>query len=153
MASPTPLTCKLIFMKRFVVTGAECTGKSTLTKALSAYYSEPWTAEYVRKYVDHIKRELRHEDLEQIAKGQIKEEDAVLLRARRFLIHDTNLLSSIISSLLASFPLESGFVQNTPLALLPVIDSGSPGICVNEIAPKFDTPVTPVKPFIDKTCL
>ena len=96
MASTTPLTCKLKFMKRFVVTGAECTGKSTLTKALSGYYSEPWTAEYVRKYVDHIKRELKHEDLEQIAKGQIKEEDAALLRARRFLIHDTNLLSSII---------------------------------------------------------
>ena len=42
-------------------------------------------------------------------------------------------------SLDTSFPLASGFVQKTPLALCPLIESGSPGICVNEIAPKFVT--------------
>ena len=48
----------------------------------------------------------------------------------------------------ASFPEESGLVQNTPLALLPLIESGSPGICVNEMAPKFETPSTPEKPLM-----
>ncbi|WPJ94274.1 ATP-binding protein [Coraliomargarita algicola] len=83
-------------MKRIVLTGAECTGKSTLTQALSGYYGEPWTAEYVRDYVDHIGRELTREDLEPIAKGQIATEDACHDKAKRLILHDTNLLSSII---------------------------------------------------------
>jgi nicotinamide riboside kinase len=83
-------------MKRIVVTGAECTGKSTLTRALSGYYGEPWTPEFVRQYVDEIKRELTPTDLEPIARGQITAEDACLDKATRFAIHDTNLLSSII---------------------------------------------------------
>ena len=83
-------------MKRVVVTGAECTGKSTLTQALSAHYGEPWTAEYVREYVDQISRKLKHKDLDPIARGQIAAEDAVLPKAERFVLHDTNLLSSIL---------------------------------------------------------
>ena len=83
-------------MKRVVVTGAECTGKSTLTQALSAYYGEPSTIEYVREYVNRIGRQLKYEDLELIARGQIAAEDAVLQKAKRFVLHDTNLLSSIL---------------------------------------------------------
>ena len=96
MAYPTTLIYKENSMKRVVVTGAECTGKSTLTQALSAHYGEPWTAEYVREYVDQIGRELNHEDLYPIAKGQIEGEDALLPKAKRFVLHDTNLLSSIL---------------------------------------------------------
>ena len=83
-------------MKRIVITGAECTGKSTLAKALSDYYSEPWTAEFVRSYVDQLDRELIHADLEEIFYGQIAAEDAGWAKSKRFVIHDTNLLSSII---------------------------------------------------------
>jgi len=83
-------------MKRIVLTGAECTGKSTLAQALSGYYGEPWTAEYVREYVDQIERDLCADDLESIFRGQITTEDAALSKARRCLLHDTNLLSSII---------------------------------------------------------
>ena len=83
-------------MQRVVLTGAECTGKSTLTQALSGYYGEPWTAEFVRIYVDRIRRQLRPEDLEPIARGQLAAEDNSLSKAERFVLHDTNLLSSII---------------------------------------------------------
>ncbi|MEM7790036.1 MAG: ATP-binding protein [Verrucomicrobiota bacterium] len=83
-------------MKRIVITGAECTGKSTLAQALSGYYGEPWTAEFVRNYVDETDRELGVEDLEPIARGQLALEDESLSKATRFVIHDTNLLSSII---------------------------------------------------------
>lgn len=82
--------------KRIVLTGAECTGKSTLAQALSGYYGEPWTVEYVRNYVDQIGRELTRDDLEPIARGQIASEDASLRKAKRFVLHDTNLLSSIL---------------------------------------------------------
>jgi nicotinamide riboside kinase len=83
-------------MIRIVLTGAECTGKSTLATALSGYYGEPWTAEFVRQYVDNLDRELKREDLEAIAQGQLRQEDGPLDRANRLIIHDTNLLSSIL---------------------------------------------------------
>lgn len=83
-------------MKRIVLTGAECTGKSTLASALSGYYGEPWTPEYVRGYVNEINRELTASDLGPIAKGQIQTEDTYLSEAKRLILHDTNLLSSII---------------------------------------------------------
>lgn len=83
-------------MKRIVLTGAECTGKSTLAQALSGYYGEPWTAEFVRSYVEQLDRQLIQADLEEIFCGQIAAEDAGQARSKRFVIHDTNLLSSII---------------------------------------------------------
>ncbi|MFT5836946.1 MAG: nicotinamide riboside kinase [Candidatus Azotimanducaceae bacterium] len=84
-------------MKRIVLTGAECTGKSTLAQALSGYYGEPWTTEFVRNYVEHQDgRDLTKEDLEPISKGQVTVEDASWHKAKRFVLHDTNLLSSII---------------------------------------------------------
>ena len=83
-------------MKRIVLTGAECTGKSTLAQVLSGYYGEPWTAEFVRSYVEQLDRQLIQADLEEIFCGQIAAEDAGQARSKRFVIHDTNLLSSII---------------------------------------------------------
>jgi len=83
-------------MKRIVLTGAECTGKTSLAAALSAYYGEPWTAEFVRQYVDTLDRELTREDLEPIARGQLALEDHGMEEADRLILHDTNLLSSIL---------------------------------------------------------
>jgi nicotinamide riboside kinase len=83
-------------MMRVVITGAECTGKTSLATALSGYYGEPWTAEFVRQYVDTLDRELVREDLEPIARGQLEQEDRALDQAQQFILHDTNLLSSIL---------------------------------------------------------
>lgn len=87
---------KAVGIKRIVLTGAECTGKSTLAQALSGYYGEPWTDEFVRSYVEGLDRQLEVGDLDPIFRGQIAIEDAALEKATRFVIHDTNLLSSII---------------------------------------------------------
>lgn len=83
-------------MKRIVIIGAESTGKSTLAQALSGHFGEPWSSEFVRHYVDQLDRELQQHDLEPIAEGQLAVEDAALEKATRFVIHDTNILSSII---------------------------------------------------------
>ncbi|MEN8661217.1 MAG: ATP-binding protein [Lentimonas sp.] len=83
-------------MKRIVLTGAESTGKSTLATALSRYYGEPWTTEYVRRYVDEVQRELTIDDLEPIALGQLNIEDASVDNVKRLVLHDTNIFSSIL---------------------------------------------------------
>ncbi|MFU8848236.1 MAG: AAA family ATPase [Opitutales bacterium] len=83
-------------MIRIALTGAECTGKTTLAKALSGYYGEPWTPEFVRQYVESLDRELAHEDLDPIARGQLATEDRALKQAKRLILHDTNLLSTIL---------------------------------------------------------
>jgi nicotinamide riboside kinase len=82
--------------RRIVITGAECTGKSTLTQALSGYYGEPWTPEFVRTYVERVQRELKTDDIREIFAGQLAVEDAAFETANRYVFHDTNLLSSII---------------------------------------------------------
>ena len=81
---------------RVVITGAESTGKTTLAQALANYYSEPWTNEFVRDYVDQLERELQLKDLEPIARGQLAAEDAKRAQAKKLIFHDTNILSSII---------------------------------------------------------
>jgi NadR type nicotinamide-nucleotide adenylyltransferase len=83
-------------MKHIVLTGAESTGKSTLARALAAHYDEPWSAEFVRRYVDTLEGELQAKDLEPIARGQLALENDGAAQAQRLVLHDTNILSSII---------------------------------------------------------
>ena len=84
-------------MKRIVVTGAESTGKSTLAHALAQYFEAPCSEEFVRAFVKQTQRTPQANDLEAIAKGQIELEDACLHSTKaRLVIHDTNLLSTLI---------------------------------------------------------
>lgn len=83
-------------MKHIVLTGAECTGKTSLARGLSGYYGEPWTGEFVRDYVSRLDRPLERADLEPIARGQLALEDSAVERAKHFVLHDTNLFSSIL---------------------------------------------------------
>jgi NadR type nicotinamide-nucleotide adenylyltransferase len=86
-------------MKRIVITGAESTGKTTLACTLAAHFKAPLSAEFVRSYVDEIKRPLEANDLKLIAKGQVSLEDADFDTAQNgFIFHDTNLLSTLIYS-------------------------------------------------------
>lgn len=83
-------------MRRVVLTGAECTGKTTLAKALSGYYGEPWTGEYVREYVGALDRPLKASDLDTIAERQLAMEDQPIDQAKNLIIHDTSIFSSIV---------------------------------------------------------
>ena len=83
-------------IKRIVLTGAESTGKSTLAKSLSEHYCAPWSKEFVREYIHTLGRDLIAKDVDTIARGQLAVEDAALDNAQKIVIHDTNIVSTII---------------------------------------------------------
>jgi len=90
-------------MKRIVVTGSECTGKTTLAEALAAYYGTLWVPEYARRFVAEKHGPVEAADVDAIARGQIALEEemtaAVVMRPDHgLLIQDTDLLSTIVYS-------------------------------------------------------
>jgi len=74
-----------------VVIGPECTGKSTLSKALASALHTVWTPEYAREYLESIDRPYNEDDLLAIAQGQLQSEDTLAQQANRYLICDTDL--------------------------------------------------------------
>jgi NadR type nicotinamide-nucleotide adenylyltransferase len=81
---------------RVVVTGSESTGKSELARALAGHYRTTWAAEYVRDYMDAKGAQLDATDVEPIARGQMAREDEAEKNARRLVILDTDLFSTVI---------------------------------------------------------
>ena len=81
---------------RVVIYCPESTGKTTLTKALAEYYETAWAPEFAREYLqkkwDTTGEVCTKEDLIQIVKGQIVEENKALSDANRILFCDTNVL-------------------------------------------------------------
>jgi NadR type nicotinamide-nucleotide adenylyltransferase len=83
---------------RVVVTGSECTGKTTLARDLAAHYDTVWVPEYIRGYLDAKGAPLVHADVERVARGQIEAESAARTRARGLLVQDTDVLSTVVYS-------------------------------------------------------
>ncbi len=78
-------------MKKVVIVGPECTGKSTLSSLLAKYYNTVWVPEYARQYIDRLDRPYEKNDLLTIAKGQLELEDRKIEAANKVLICDTEL--------------------------------------------------------------
>lgn len=83
-------------MIRVVVTGSECTGKTTLALSLARHYRAPSTPEYARGYLETRGGDLTYADVDPIARGQAKLVDEAIARAPQLLVHDTDLLSTIV---------------------------------------------------------
>jgi NadR type nicotinamide-nucleotide adenylyltransferase len=81
---------------RIVVTGSECTGKTTLAQALAEALGVPWVPEYARTYAEAQGRLLDASDVEPIARGQIAAEDAVVVRGVALAVLDTDLVSTVV---------------------------------------------------------
>ena len=62
-------------IKKIVIIGPESTGKSTLCKQLAEHYNTIWVAEYAREYLLKNGTNYNFENLLDIAKGQIEEEE------------------------------------------------------------------------------
>ncbi len=77
---------------KLAIVGPECSGKSTLAKALAEHWDEPFVEEYSREYLAELGRNYNQDDLLEIAKGQLELEYKVADDANHFLICDTNTL-------------------------------------------------------------
>lgn len=86
-------------MLKIVLIGPESTGKTTLARQLAKHYKTIWIEEYARLYIDNLERPYIYEDLEFIAKGQIKLEENSIKQANEILICDTDLIVIKIWSL------------------------------------------------------
>jgi len=81
---------------RIVLTGPECTGKSTLAAELATHYNTVYIPEYAREYISGLSRPYTLNDVQHIAEIQIrqKEEFSALdsVRASGILFMDTYLI-------------------------------------------------------------
>ena len=87
-------------LTRVVVTGSECTGKTTLASDLARNFGTVWVAEYAREYLDRkvatTGLPLDARDVEPIARGQIAAEDRGAALANGLLVLDTDLVSTTV---------------------------------------------------------
>lgn len=85
-------------VERVAILGAESSGKSTLSEALARHYGTVWVPEYLREFVDTMRRVPHEEDQYGIALTQRAREDAVAAHARRYLFCDTTPLMTALYS-------------------------------------------------------
>ena len=67
-------------MKKIVIIGPESTGKSTLCEKLAAHYKTAWVQEYAREYLLKNSTDYTFENLLDVAKGQIANEELTVDR-------------------------------------------------------------------------
>lgn len=77
-------------IKRIAITGPESTGKSQLAEELAKYYQTLWVPEYAREYLEKINRPYNYNDVLQIAKHQLDEENIAAEKANKILFCDTD---------------------------------------------------------------
>ena len=79
-------------IKKIVITGAESTGKSTLTKELASHFKTSFVPEYARTFVENLDRKYDYEDLTHIAQMQMKLVRETEKDAQEYLFIDTFLI-------------------------------------------------------------
>ena len=81
-------------IKKILLIGAECTGKSTLVHALADKYNTTYTSEYLRTYLEQKPKNhiCTFDDLTPIAQGQMDSEKHAIATANHYCFIDTSLL-------------------------------------------------------------
>ena len=77
-------------MKKIVIIGPESTGKTTITQQLAAHFQCPMVEEYARWYIDQLDRPYYQQDLLEIARGQLINEDSFSESSSPYLFCDTD---------------------------------------------------------------
>ena len=114
-------------IKKVVVIGPECTGKSELSEFLANHFNTVWVEEYARTYISTLDRPYVPEDLPAIAQAQVALEDTLAPRANKVLFCDTDLYvikvwSSFKYGFVHSSILETIATRKYDLYLLSYVD-------------------------------
>ena len=80
-------------MLKIVITGPESTGKTTLANQLAMHFNTIPVPEFARNYIEGLARPYNYDDLEKIAKHQIKIEEQQMTMPLPILICDTDLIT------------------------------------------------------------
>lgn len=87
---------------KVVLFGPESTGKTTMSELLAIHYNTVWVPEYAREYLqnkwNNQRKTCEDKDLLPIAKGQMRLENELALKADKVLICDTDLLETKVYS-------------------------------------------------------
>lgn len=75
---------------KIVITGAESTGKSTLTKILAKHFNGNFIPEYAREYVEKLNRKYNYKDLLIITEKQIELEKKYINKKNKIIFIDTS---------------------------------------------------------------
>jgi len=78
--------------KIIVITGAESTGKSTLTERLANHFGVPFIPEIARDYVEKLNRKYNYSDVENIAKMQTEQFRKLVKSDAPYIFADTWLI-------------------------------------------------------------
>lgn len=81
---------------RVVLTGPECSGKTTLAAVLAARFDAPWVPEAARRFVETTPGELSARTVEPIARLSMRLADEVMRDAPPLLFFDTDLVSTVV---------------------------------------------------------
>ncbi len=81
---------------RVVLSGSECTGKSSLAAKLAEHYKVEFVPEYLREYFEMKSGQLTADDVIPIARGQLRFEAENAAKGYNPLICDTDIISSIV---------------------------------------------------------
>lgn len=79
-------------IRRIAITGPESSGKSTLAKSLAQHFNTVYVPEFARQYLNDLNRPYNYNDIEFIAKQQMKLEEKLIKNAERFLFCDSDML-------------------------------------------------------------
>lgn len=75
-----------------VITGAESTGKSTLTKDLAKHFNAEYIPEYAREYIEKLPHKYTFDDVETIAKKQKEQFNIEKNKSQQMIFIDTWLI-------------------------------------------------------------
>lgn len=84
------------YVRRICVFGPESVGKTTLARRLAEHLDTVCVPEYARTYLEQRGGELQEHDLVAIARGQKALEDSLARQANKFLVMDTDALSTTL---------------------------------------------------------
>lgn len=79
-------------IKKIAIVGTESTGKSTLSELLALHFNTCFVPEIARSYLEKTNTKWNYEDVLEIAHLQLKKENEMLAKAKRFLFCDTEMI-------------------------------------------------------------